>query len=228
MMKKSGLRWLSILIALAIALFFVISPSLSTADVAVTGSIMVVGHLLGPPVQVIRTPNVTYKATTFDWTVENGTLTDQYYNFTGLLRVHVNWNETSMTDFWNILELVNAANFHGNLTVEISQYAKIGSSYNDSYTSYLVVYMDHSWQTNASHGTLLKDNVSTAPMLLYPPNQVSYYFGVVYNDPFLSADPPPPLPPPGPGPLPQILQSGTPDHNALGEYVVFNFHIKFS
>lgn len=224
MMKKGGVRWFSILIALAIALFFVISPSLSTADVAVTGSITVVGHLITPPVKVIRT-NFTYKATTFNWTLENGTLTDQYYNFTGLLRVHVNWNETSMTNFWNILELVNTANFHGNMTVEISQYAKMGDSYVNSYTSYLVVYIDHNLQTDANHGTILKDNSTTSPLPLYPSNEVSYYFGVVYNDPFV--DPSLPLPPP-PGPLPQTPHSETTNNNALGEYVVFNFHIKFN
>lgn len=227
-------RSVLIFITLATAVFFVISPSISTADVAVTGTVMVQGHLLTPPITVIPTPNVTYKATTFNitWNVENGTITNNYYNFTGVLRVHVNWNETTTGYFWNILELINNANYNGNFTVEIFQYAKMGPSYVNNTTSDLVVYIDHNWQTTSNPGMLLKDNVSNGPLPLYPSSQVSYYLGVNYTDPFAdtaSLPSPPPLPPP---PMPAkaaspLPLSKTPNDNSLGEYVYFNFVVKF-
>ena len=214
-MTKDGIgKMLVILLTLLIAVFFVISPSIVTADVAVTGAISVEGHLITPPVTVVRTSNVSYKATTFNWTLENGTMTDQYYNFTGILRVHVNWNETNMSLFLNILELVNNANFTGNLTIEISQYAKMGSSYVNCSTSYLLVYMDHNWQTSSNPGFILRDNNTTGPLPLYPSNQVSYYFGVKYTDPFTSST--------------SIFTHKQTNENALGEYVVFDFHVKFN
>ncbi len=226
--KNSAKTYVVIFITLATAVFFVISPSISTADVAVTGTVMVQGHLLTPPITVITTPNVTYKATTFEWSVENGTITNNYYNFTGLLRVHVNWNESTTHYFWNILELVNNANYTGNLTVEIFQYAKMGSSYVNNTTSDLVVYIDHNWQTTNNPGTLLRDNVSTGPLKLYPSNEVSYYLGVNYTDPFTVSTtllpPPPPLQSKSASPH-NLL--GTSDDNSLGEYVYFNFVVKF-
>jgi hypothetical protein len=126
---------------------------------------------------------------------------------------------------------VNNANYTGNLTVEIFQYAKMGSSYVNSTTSDLVVYIDHDLQTTNSPGILLRDNVSTGPLKLYPSNEVSYYLGVNYTDPFLDPAvlPPPPLPPP---PMSGSLTSphnllGTSNDNSLGEYVYFNFVVKF-
>ena len=229
--KNRVARSVLIFITLATAVFFVISPSISTADVAVNGTVLVQGHLFTPPITVNVTRNVTYKATTFEWSVENGTITNNYYNFTGLLRVHVNWNESTTHYFWNILELVNNANYTGNLTVEIFHYAKMGSSYVNSTTSDLVVYIDHDLQTTNSPGILLRDNVSTAPLKLYPSNEISYYLGVNYTDPFLDPAvlPPPPLPPPpmsGSLPSPHNLL-GTSNDNSLGEYVYFNFVVKF-
>ena len=229
--KNRAKTYVVIFITLATAVFFVISPSISIADVAVTGTVMAQGHLIGPPITVISNPNATYKATTFVWSEENGNITNNYYNFTGLLRVHVNWNESTTHYFWNILELVNNANYTGNLTVEIFQYAKMGSSYVNSTTSDLVVYIDHDLQTTNSPGILLRDNVSTGPLKLYPSNEVSYYLGVNYTDPFLDPAvlPPPPLPPP---PMSGSLTSphnllGTSNDNSLGEYVYFNFVVKF-
>ena len=229
--KNSAKTFVVIFMTLATAVFFVISPSISTADVAVTGKVMAQGHLLTPPITVTTNPNAIYKATTFVWSEENGNITNNYYNFTGLLRVHVNWNESTTHYFWNILELVNNANYTGNLTVEIFQYAKMGSSYVNSTTSDLVVYIDHDLQTTNSPGILLRDNVSTGPLKLYPSNEVSYYLGVNYTDPFLDPAvlPPPPLPPP---PMSGSLTSphnllGTSNDNSLGEYVYFNFVVKF-
>ena len=77
--KNSAKTYVVIFITLATAVFFVISPSISTADVAVTGTVMVQGHLLTPPITVITTPNVTYKATTFEWSVENGTMKSRIF-----------------------------------------------------------------------------------------------------------------------------------------------------
>ena len=211
-MTKDGIgKMLIILLTLLTAVFFVISPSIVTADVAVTGAISVEGHLISPPVTVERT-NVNYTGTTFNWTLENGTMTSQYYNFTGILRVHVNWKVANGSLFLNILELVNKANFTGNLTIEISQYAKMGSSYFNCSTSHLLVYMDHNWQTSSNPGFILRDNNTTGPLPLYPSNQVSYYFGVNYTDPFTN----------------NTCIQGQTNQNALGEYVVFNFHIKFN
>ncbi|MCL5803481.1 MAG: hypothetical protein ACYCPR_06190 [Thermoplasmataceae archaeon] len=211
-MTKDGIgKMLIILLTLLTAVFFVISPSIVTADVAVTGAISVEGHLISPPVTVERT-NVNYTGTTFNWTLENGTMTSQYYNFTGILRVHVNWKVANGSLFLNILELVNKANFTGNLTIEISQYAKMGSSYFNCSTSHLLVYMDHNWQTSSNPGFILRDNNTTGPLPLYPSDHVSYYFGVNYTDPFTN----------------NTCIQGQTNQNALGEYVVFNFHIKFN
>jgi hypothetical protein len=63
--KNRAKTYVVIFITLATAVFFVISPSISIADVAVTGTVMAQGHLIGPPITVISNPNATYKATTF-------------------------------------------------------------------------------------------------------------------------------------------------------------------
>ena len=210
---NNSLKLAVVFISIAFAMVAVLSPSVSTADVAVTGSILGESHLISPPITANETSNFTVpKGSTICWTTTNGTIENGYYNFTGLLRVHVNWNVTNSTSeqFWNVISLYNTGNFKGNITVKISQYTKMGST-SPNYTSNLTVYMDHDWQTNQNHGTQLLNNTQSSPLELYNSSQVSYYIGVNYTNPFIG----------------QSTTSGSND-NSLGEYVYFIFDIEFS
>ena len=67
--------------------------------------------------------------------------------------------------------------------------------------------MSHTWQTNTNMGTELFNNETEGPFPLYPSNEVSYYFGVLYT---------------APPALPSHVQQNL---NALGEYITFHISI---
>ena len=180
----------------------IVAPQ-STGDISAQGLIKITQTVTGPPIIVIPPENFTPpQGSTFAWnySMYNNTLT-------GVLRVHVNFNVTTRTDYWNILELLNVGNITGNITATIVQWAKMGSTiYYDNYTKYVSVYMNHSWQTTSSPGIRLYNNTETGPFPLYNGPAASYYIGLTYN---------PPVYPPGPNP------------SSFGEYVQFNFTLHY-
>ncbi len=183
-----------------IAFSLLLSVSAATGDILVTGSMGINLTIKAPSIDVNKT-NVTYKATTFEWSVSivNNTTV-------GTLRVHVNFDQNETSQFLNILALNNTGNTTGDIKVLITKYAKIGPYIlNETYTSTINVYINHEWQTPSSLGLLLQNNTQSGALPLYPSDQVSYYIGVIYTMP-------PDLPP----------EVGS-DLNSLGEYITFTF-----
>lgn len=197
--KKTTVKGLLIVGLAVIFSIMVVTPQAS-GDILGQGVIKMTQTVTSPPI-IVPPCNVTYKGATFEWnyTMVNDTMT-------GTLRVHVNFNVTSNTEFWNVLELLNPGNISGNFTVKITQWAKMGSQvlFNDTYTQNLSVYISHTWQTSSNPGTRLYNNTEAGPFMLYPSNQVSYYIGVIYTVP--------------------TYPPGTSDYNSFGEYVDFYFN----
>ncbi|MCL5955498.1 MAG: hypothetical protein M1507_05240 [Candidatus Thermoplasmatota archaeon] len=202
--KNRSLMKSIMVISISFLISVIIVAPESTGDVSAQGLIKLTQTITGPPIIVVPPSNFTPpQGSTFVWnySMYNNTLT-------GILRVHVNFNVTNRTDYWNILELVNVANLTGNINVTIVQWAKMGSTiYYDNYTKYVSVYMNHDWQTNSSPGIRLYNNTEAGPFILYPSNTVSYYIGLTYV---------PPVYPPS--------SSGS---NSFGEYVQFTFDLVY-
>lgn len=184
-------------------------------DIAIIGSIPIIGtentqHNITIDLTTQKVCGC-HKATTFEWTVYDANYSYPYYNFTGTLRVHVNFAQASTSYFPNILEVINSNNLTGTFNLSIVKTAKIGSDVLSSYyTQFISVYIKHHWQTSSSMGTLLTNNTSTGPYDLYNYPPVSYYIGVKYTIP---------------GGLPPYVQSNL---NALGQYIDFNFDVRLS
>ncbi len=196
-MKSIVVISLSLLISVMI-----VSPQ-ATGDMSAQGLIKLTQNVTGPPIIIVPPSNFsTPKGSTFVW---NYSMYDN--TLTGVLRVHVNFDVTNQTDYWNILELVNVGNLTGYVNATIIQWAKMGSTiYWNQYTQYVSVYMSHNWQTNSSPGVRLYNNTEAGPFSLYNSSVVSYYIGLNYQ---------PPVYPPGPNP------------NSFGEYVQFNFTLHY-
>lgn len=206
--KGSNNTWRTSEILVVVALSFIVICPLIYADVMVSGNIQVVAIQKVPVIEINNTTNVSYKGGTFEWIPGNSTYTITNYTLNGTLRVHVNFNVSNTIYFWNILELNNTGNLTGNFNVSISKVARIGNYVlNSSYTDTISVWMDHDWQTKASHGVQLLNNTMGGPFALYPAGQISYYIGVIYSQP---------------QGLPSYVQQNL---NALGEYITFNFYI---
>lgn len=198
--KKTGLKGIAVAL-LAVTLSIVVASPQASGDILGQGMFKMTQTVVPPPV-VIPPCNVSYCGATFAWnyTMVNNTMT-------GTLRVHVNFNVTQNTEFWNVLEMLNPGNITGNFTVKIVQYAKMGSTtyLNDTYTQNVSVYMSHTWQTTTNPGTRLYNNTAAGPFILYPSNQVSYYIGIIYTVP--------------------TYPPHTSNYNSFGEYVDFYFDI---
>lgn len=197
---KPGMKGVLVMLT-AVTISILVATPMVSGDILGQGVFKLSQTVVPPP--VIEPPgNVTYHASTFEWnyTMVNNTMT-------GTLRVHVNFNQTTNSEFWNVLEMVNPGNITGNFTVRIVQYAKMGSNYylNDTYTQNVSVYISHTWQTNSSPGTRLYNNTSEGPFQLYPSNEVSYYIGIIYTVPTYPPE--------------------TSNYNSFGEYVDFYFQI---
>ncbi len=197
---RTSIKGIAIALVAVTLSIFLMSPQAS-GDILGQGLIKLEQSVVPPPV-IVPPSNVTYKGSTFAWnyTMVNNTLS-------GTLRVHVNFNVTTNTEFWNILEMLNPGNISGNFTVKIVQYAKMGSTtyLNDTYTQSVSVYMSHTWQTSTNKGDRLYNNTSAGPFQLYPSNEVSYYIGLTYTVP--------------------IYPPGNTNYNSFGEYVDFYFDI---
>lgn len=198
---KSGLKGVAVLVTAVVISIVLATPQVS-GDILGQGIIKMEQTVVPPPV-IVPPSNVSYQASTFVWnyTMVNNTMS-------GTLRVHVNFNVTTNTEFWNILQMINPGNVTGNFTVKIVQYAKMGSTtlLNDTYTQNVSVYISHTWQTTSNPGVRLYNNTSEGPFSLYPSNEVSYYIGIIYTVP--------------------TYPPGNSNYNSFGEYV--NFYFQFS
>ncbi|MHB1709129.1 MAG: hypothetical protein ACYCT2_06625 [Thermoplasmataceae archaeon] len=200
-------------IILPVVAFLVIAMSLVPVYSEVGTGAYVNGHgvPLSPPITVVLTPNVTYKATTFVWSPGNSTVGLSYDNLSGSLRVHVNFDQANTTNFLNILQIINSGNLSGNMSVIIDKTARIGNyTLNSSYTSTLAVYISHTWQTENDVCIILQNNTQQGPFPLYKLPQVSYYIGLNYTQPQS---------------LPSNVSS---NFNALGQYISFVFTVSFN
>lgn len=200
--RKPGLKGVVVMV-IAVVISLLLATPQASGDILGQGVFKLSQTVVPPP--VIEPPcNVSYHASTFEWnyTMVNNTLT-------GTLRIHVNFNQTTNTEFWNILEMLNPGNITGNFTVTIKQYAKMGSTtyINDTYTQNVSVYMSHTWQSTANPGIRLYNNTSSGPYQLYPSDEVSYYIGVIYTVP--------------------TYPPHTSNYNSFGEYIDFYFDISW-
>lgn len=196
--SRSALKSFAI-IGLAVVFSAMVIMPQASGDILGQGVIKMTQTVTSPPI-IVPPCNVTYKGSTFEWnyTIVNNTMS-------GTLRVHVNFNVTKNTEFWNILEMLNPGNVNGNFTVKIVQWAKMGSLVllNDTYTQNVSVFISHTWQTSSNPGTRLYNNTQAGPFMLYPSSQVSYYIGIIYTVP--------------------MYPPSNSDYNSFGEYVDFYF-----
>lgn len=90
--KRSSLKGIAVAIIAVTLSIFIMSPQAS-GDILGQGLIKLEQSVVPPPV-IVPPSNVTYKGSTFAWnyTMVNNTLT-------GTLRVHVNFNVTTNTEF---------------------------------------------------------------------------------------------------------------------------------
>lgn len=208
MINFKKLKSRKLLLVYAVLLSIVVAAPLVYGDVMVSGTLYGKTIEVKPVIDLKNVTNVSYKGATFQWTPGNSTFIYPYLNFTGTLRVHVNFCVANTVDFWNILELNNSDNLSGSFKVNITQTARIGNYVlNKTYTSTISTWMSHSWQTDTNKGTELFNNETEGPFQLYPSNEVSYYFGVIYTEPPA---------------LPSYVQQNL---NALGEYITFHISI---
>ena len=208
MIKSKNLNPRHLIVAFTLLASIIIAVPVIYGDVMISGTIYGKTFEIKPVIELNNVTNVSYKGATFQWVPGNSTFFYPYLNFTGTLRVHVNFDVATTVDFWNILELNNTDNLSGSFKVNITQSAKIGNyTLNQSYTSTISTWMSHTWQTNTNMGTELFNNETEGPFPLYPSNEVSYYFGVIYTEPPA---------------LPSNVQQNL---NALGEYITFHISI---
>ena len=208
MIKSKNLRSRHLILAFTVLVSIIVAAPIIYGDVMISGTIYGKTFEVQPIIELNNVTNVSYKGATFQWVPGNSTFNYPYLNFTGTLRVHVNFCVATTVDFWNILELNNTDNLSGSFKVNITQSARIGNyTLNQTYTSTISTWMSHSWQTDTNKGTELFNNETEGPFQLYPSNEVSYYFGVIYIEPPA---------------LPSNVQQNL---NALGEYITFHISI---
>ncbi len=193
-------------IAVALAVFMILTVFSQTAfaTVQVTGISNVNINEIPAPLTVNLTPNATeYKGATFAWYPGNGTLQGNTYNFSGLLRIHVNWDVANTNYFLNILRIYDTGNLTGSFNLTLIHTAKqANEELGSQETSALSVYMKHGYQTSSDLGTLIENDTLTGPFPLYHLPAVSYYIGFYYTEP------------------PDI-------NNSVGQYLNFTFSMTF-
>ncbi len=188
------------------AVFMMLSvfSQISIADVQATGVSTITLHEVSVPLTVNLTPNATeYKGATFAWYPGNGTIEGNTYNFSGLLRVHVNWAVANTNYFLNILRIYDTGNLTGVFNLTLIHTAKqANQELGSQEVSALSVYMNHQYQSDTNLGTLIENNTLTGPFPLYHLPEVSYYIGFYYTQP------------------PDI-------NNSVGQYLNFTFSMTF-
>ena len=193
-------------IAVALAVFMILTVFSQTAfaTVQVTGISNVNINEIPAPLTVNLTPNATeYKGATFAWYPGNGTLQGNTYNFSGLLRIHVNWDVANTNYFLNILRIYDTGNLTGSFNLTLIHTAKqANEELGSQETSALSVYMKHGYQSSSDLGTLIENDTLTGPFPLYHLPAISYYIGFYYTEP------------------PDI-------NNSVGQYLNFTFSMTF-
>ncbi len=149
------------------AVFMMLSvfSQISIADVQATGVSTITLHEVSVPLTVNLTPNATeYKGATFAWYPGNGTIEGNTYNFSGLLRVHVNWAVANTNYFLNILRIYDTGNLTGVFNLTLIHTAKqANQELGSQEVSALSVYMNHQYQSDTNLGTLIENNTLTGP-----------------------------------------------------------------
>jgi hypothetical protein len=193
-----------IAVALAVFMILTVFSQTSFATVQVTGTSNVNINEIPAPLTVNLTPNATeYKGATFAWYPGNGTLQGNTYNFSGLLRIHVNWDVANTNYFLNILRIYDTGNLTGSFNLTLIHTAKqANEELGSQETSALSVYMKHGYQSSSDLGTLIENDTLTGPFPLYHLPAVSYYIGFYYTEP------------------PDI-------NNSVGQYLNFTFSMTF-
>ncbi len=193
-----------IAVALAVFMILTVFSQTSFATVQVTGTSNVNINEISAPLTVNLTPNATeYKGATFAWYPGNGTLQGNTYNFSGLLRIHVNWDVANTNYFLNILRIYDTGNLTGSFNLTLIHTAKqANEELGSQETSALSVYMKHGYQSSSDLGTLIENDTLTGPFPLYHLPAVSYYIGFYYTEP------------------PDI-------NNSVGQYLNFTFSMTF-
>ena len=193
-----------IAIALAVFMILTVFSQTSFAAVQVTGTANVTINEISAPLTVNLTPNATeYKGATFAWYPGNGTLQGNTYNFSCLLRIHVNWDVANTNYFLNILRIYDTGNLTGSFNLTLIHTAKqANEELGSQETSALSVYMKHGYQSSSDLGTLIENDTLTGPFPLYHLPAVSYYIGFYYTEP------------------PDI-------NNSVGQYLNFTFSMTF-
>jgi len=193
-----------IAVALAVVMILTVFSQIAFADVQVNGRANVTLNVVPVPLTVNLTPNATeYKGATFAWYPGNGTLQGNTYNFSGLLRIHVNWDVANTSYFLNILRIYDTGNLTGSFNLTLIHTAKqANQELGSNETSALSVYMKHGYQSSSDLGTLIENDTLTGSFPLYHLPAVSYYIGFYYTEP------------------PDI-------NNSVGQYLNFTFSMTF-
>ena len=191
-------------VALAVFMILTVFSQTAFATVQVTGTSNVNINEISAPLSVNLTPNATeYKGATFAWYPGNGTLQGNTYNFSGLLRIHVNWDVANTNYFLNILRIYDTGNLTGSFNLTLIHTAKQANDELGSQETFtLSVYMKHGYQSSSDLGTLIENDTLTGPFPLYHLPAVSYYIGFYYTEP------------------PDIS-------NSVGQYLNFTFSMTF-
>ncbi|CAC11527.1 hypothetical protein [Thermoplasma acidophilum] len=165
--------------------------SIALISIPADGEVMVVSHANGTGVQIQRpiTINITsnatkYKGATFVWDIQNGTVSGNYVNITGLLRIHVNWDVSDTNYFVNILSINSGTLKNASFNVSLDQIAKQANKVlNNSETSTLTVYIKQGLQSSSSMGTVLNNQTIEGPFNITYPTFTPYYIGFYYAQP---------------------------------------------
>ncbi|WP_297217014.1 hypothetical protein [Thermoplasma sp.] len=180
---RPGLRILLSLFVILIAIALIAIPA--EGDVMIISHANGTGFLLQKPIIINLTSNATeYKGATFVWTIENGTVSGNYINITGVLRIHVNWNVSNTDYFLNILSIGNGLDKNASFNLTLDQIAKQANKVlNSSETSALTVYIKEGYQNESSLGTIIYNQTLEGPFNMQYPNFIPYYIGFYYEKP---------------------------------------------
>ncbi len=173
---------------LTIAVFmalFIATALPAHGEVAVYTQVYGTGVQISPMAEINLTRNASeYKGATITWTPQNVTLDGNYYNLTGIVRVHVNW-DFNIKDYYilNVISITNSGNRSGSFYITLLHYAKQANVYlNNSTVSALSAYIKLGYQSRSSLGTPILNNTRNGPFNLYPVYE-PYYIGFNYTRP---------------------------------------------
>ncbi len=169
-----------------ISVIFLISVAAQpvSGDVMVASSITMHAIVVPPPIEIFN--NTTQpRGVTITWHY-NVTLEGGYMNFSGVSRIHLNWNQypdDSYVDLINAIEILDKNNLSGTFTVFLNQSSRSGdTNLGSAESSAVSVYINHGLQTYSNMGTLLI-NGTLSPSFNLSPTYIPYYIGFNYTRP---------------------------------------------